>query len=87
MHSLYCALTLRIQRVINHELAIQDLVIGEPQRSESVRDPTQSFASRMRIGGVGVRGTHDFSEQAQGWIVQRVLVENGIKGNAFSMMS
>src|SRR5215472_12569243 len=41
-----------VERIIDDELAAQDLVIGQLKRTKALSDPAKSFASGMWCGGM-----------------------------------
>ena len=76
-----------VKRVVNDEFALKNFVIGQPECSETGCDPTQPFASRVRIGWTRIGRAHNFTEQKQGAISQFVFFQDGIEGNIFAIMA
>ena len=72
-------LALHIERIIDDELAVENFVVAEAQRTKAVGNPAQSFAGRMRIRWVRLCGAHKLAEQNERWIGKVVFLQNGIK--------
>lgn len=80
-------LTFAVQRVIDNEFAIQNLVIAQTQRAEAMCDPAQSFTGGMRIRGLRVRRSYDVRKQAQSGVAQFVFPENGVERDTFTVVA
>src|SRR5260221_7454258 len=74
---------LGIERVVDDEFFLQDLAVAQPKGAESVSDPAESFAGRMRLPGSRVSRTHNLRQQCQRRVGQSVPSENGVEGNPF----
>ena len=63
----------------NDERGMQNLVVTETQRVETVGDPAQTFTRRMRIRRMRVRSTNDFGKQPERGVIKPILFQDGIE--------
>ena len=57
------ALTFCVERIVNHELALENFVIAQSERAEAAGHPAQTLAGRMRIGGMRIGCANNFPQQ------------------------
>lgn len=76
-NELNLALAFGVERVLNDELTRQNLVIGQAQRAETERNPTEPFAGGVWLGWMRIRRPHDLREQVQRGILQLIFLHEG----------
>src|SRR5262249_52032866 len=78
---------LGVERVVDDELMLQDLVIRQTEKPESGRDPAQPFARDVRARRMAVGGADDLSQESQARLRELVLLDEGIEGDLFAVMA
>src|SRR5216684_4962667 len=84
---IYSMTTLRVQSVVHNKFASEDLMITQPEFAETMRNPSQPLAGRMRITRVRIGSPYNCSKQVQSQIAQIVFFNDGIKRHVLSMVA
>ena len=56
-------LALRVERIVDNELPVEDVVVAQTKGTETERHPAQAFTRRVRVRGMGISGADNFTEQ------------------------
>lgn len=81
------AFAFRVKRVVDDELALENLMICQAKLTETGRDPAQTFSSGMWLARIRIGGSYNFAKQKKRGISQLVFFKNGIEGDIFAMVA
>src|SRR5438876_1073812 len=84
---LYAPFALRIQRVVDDKLALENLVIREAQHAKSARNPPQPLPGRMRIARIRIGRPDDVGQQEQRRVRKMILFQDRVKRDIFAVVA